>query len=397
METAASAKPKVATMAEVNQALYGVQTPEQKAAADATMVERATLVQEISPSPLPAKVNQTTPTTPTTTETIKQEAVTKQVTENVDDSKTPKGTPSGTPTEDNKSIAALVTTEIPASTSTDSTQETEHADKSEATEAPKTIRISGKDYTEEQIMEAHKSSLRQDSYTKKMQALSNQEKANDARLREAGRIVDRDSVSKPFSDLITSNTEALTEMKEMLESKFGSKGIEAFNSMIQFDPKTFRHPLQDDLDKQKGINQQNSDEKALDQRLATVSESKNLTIAGSKQLDDFTIDEFVKTGVKLTYDQAYDIAVSRNISIESTTQTNPTIEVIQDGNVTQTLAQATTQAETTNPVTSPLLLTSTGSTPSATGAKTYARSVEGDLAFAKDNNIDLSSIGINVK
>lgn len=383
-----TATPKAQTMTAVNQALYGIQTPEQKTAADAAMVERATLVSSLSPGDLPPIVKQDAP------QAIKPEAATEQVVENVDDSKTSKETPSETPTEDNKSTATpAVTSPAPASTTSDSTQETEHADKSETVEAPKTIRISGKDYTEDQIMEAHKSSLRQDSYTKKMQALSDQEKTNDARLREAGRIIDRDSVSKPFSDLITSNTEALTEMKEMLESKFGNKGIEAFNSMIQFDPKTFRHPLQDDLDKQKEINQQNSDEKALDQRLSTVSESKNLTIVGSKQLDNFTVDEFVKTGVKLTYDQAYDIAVSRNIPIESTAATTPAIEVIQNGKVTQTLAEATVNAETTNPVTSPSLLTSTGSTPNATGAKTYDKSVAGDLAYLTDNKIDTSVLG----
>lgn len=375
-------------MAKVNEAMYGKQSPEQEAAAAKNMAEQSQLISHLTPSNLPPIAK---------TETTKPEDNTSQA-QNEGNAET-SGEVEHTDTNGSNEQQAQQTQQTEQTSEeqgiTQGTEDNEPA--TTETEQPKTIRINGKDLTEEQILEAHGSILREETFTQKMQKLAEQEKEGLVRLNQAADIIDRDSVSQPLADMLTSNAEALTEVKEALKDKLGDKAVDALNNILQFDLKSFRHPLKDQIDKYKATEKETADLKALDEQLDKVSAENNLTIKGRKQLDDFTVDEFQKTGSKLTYQQALEIAKARNISIESTTNaTSPTIEVIQNGEVTQTHAQATATADSADNVTTPSLITSTGSTPATSTSKTYKEGAAGDLAYAKDNNIDLSSLGIKI-
>jgi len=290
---------------------------------------------------------------------------------------------------------------------TDATQGTESMQKSEdtetktedgkttekqETETAKTYRIKGKDFTEDQIMEAHSSILREDAYTTKIQEANKLLNDNQTRLNEASVIIDKDSVSQPFITMLTSNTEALTEMKQLLSEKFGDKGVKAFEDMAQFNSQTFRHPLKDELDKERAENVQNKADSELDKSLSDFTAANNLTLGSKQQLDDYMVKVFVDSGEKtvLTPQQAFNMLKGEDIKLTTTNgKPSTNIEVIESGKSASEITKTTgTNAD------SPELITNKGSTPAASSSAKYKKSVQGDKDFITDNKIDMSMLGI---
>jgi len=291
---------------------------------------------------------------------------------------------------------------------TDATQGTESMQKSEdtetktedgkepetkETEAPKTYKIKGKAFTEDQLIEASSSIISDEEHNTRMQEASKLINDNQARLNQAADIIDKDSVSQPFVTLLTSNTEALTEVKQILSEKFGDKGVKAFEDMAQFNAQTFRHPLKDELDKERATNTQNAADSKLNKDLSDFAISQNLTPDSKQQLDDYMVKVFADSGEKtiLSPAQALNMLKGEGTVLPTVNGNTDTIQVI-DGNKTTEASTSTTEPKAN----SGDLITDKGSTPASAPSTKFKKGVEGDKAFLKQMGISTDPFGIKL-